>query len=228
MFQSLIFYLLTFHLLLGCTVAEEKKVENGVNSNNSAKDLTTIISSMERASYIASMAKHAFTAYQANAWGHDYLLPVTANYADQKTLGSNGETILESLSTLWIMGLKEEFALARDWTLAHNLNNSWLTDLAPLLSAYALSRESRFLDRAVAVADYWLPRYRQLDKISGNNLQLLLSGPELKYLAQVTGDEESYFAFVDADYERYQSAEKEEHDFSGFRRMFVESKLLLM
>ncbi|KAH9408195.1 hypothetical protein TYRP_011862 [Tyrophagus putrescentiae] len=178
-------------------------------------------------------------SYQNHAWGHDLLLPVTESFenqnafdlpssSNQKKSGSssslpgNGETLLQALPTLYIMGLKEQFTAARDWLAGHHINSSWLTDLGPLLSAHALSGEALFLERAVEIANYWLPRYRQLDRLTGNNVQLLWSAPELMYLAQVTGEEERYFSAVEADYERYKSYEKEEHDFEGFRRMLVE------
>lgn len=47
---------------------------------------------------------HAWKAYKKYAWGHDELKPVSHGW--QEWMGV-GLTLVDSLSTMWIMGLKD-------------------------------------------------------------------------------------------------------------------------
>lgn len=47
---------------------------------------------------------HAWKSYKRYAWGHDELKPVSKGWIDWMGLGL---TIVDSLDTLWIMGLKD-------------------------------------------------------------------------------------------------------------------------
>ena len=49
------------------------------------------------------------------AWGFDELMPLTQN--GKNTFGGLGATIVDSLDTLWLMGLQDEFKQARDWVV---------------------------------------------------------------------------------------------------------------
>lgn len=57
---------------------------------------------------VKQAALHSWTAYEEHAWGFDELQPVTQD--GKQTLGGLGATIVDSLTTLWLMDLKEEFA----------------------------------------------------------------------------------------------------------------------
>ena len=61
--------------------------------------------------------KHAWKGYKMHAWGYDELLPLTREGSDP--WGGMGVTLVDSLDTLWIMGMKEEFTEARDWVARH-------------------------------------------------------------------------------------------------------------
>ena len=54
---------------------------------------------------------HAWTGYKAKAWGHDEVKPLTGKYSN--SFNAWGATIVDSLSTLLIMNLTEEYRLAR-------------------------------------------------------------------------------------------------------------------
>ena len=60
--------------------------------------------SNERQSAVISAFKHAWKGYKKYAWGHDHLKPITAAFQDWFSLGL---TIVDSLDTIYIMGLKE-------------------------------------------------------------------------------------------------------------------------
>ncbi|KAL5611994.1 hypothetical protein BROUX41_000443 [Berkeleyomyces rouxiae] len=51
--------------------------------------------------------KHAWSGYRTHAWMHDELAPSTATFKDP--FCGWAATLVDSLDTLWIMGLKEEF-----------------------------------------------------------------------------------------------------------------------
>ncbi|EEP80008.1 hypothetical protein UREG_04850 [Uncinocarpus reesii 1704] len=50
---------------------------------------------------------HTWEGYKTRAWGHDEVGPVHGDA--RSTFGGWGATLVDSLDTLWIMGLKEEF-----------------------------------------------------------------------------------------------------------------------
>jgi hypothetical protein len=50
--------------------------------------------------------------YKRSAWGKDELKPLTRASSDWFNLGL---TLVDSLDTMWLMGLHEEFGEARQW-----------------------------------------------------------------------------------------------------------------
>ena len=66
-----------------------------------------------RRSFIVDAMKHAWSGYKMFAFGHDELLPVSRKGTDP--WGGMGTTLVDSLDTLWLMGLKDEFYEGRDW-----------------------------------------------------------------------------------------------------------------
>lgn len=102
--------------------------------------------------------KHAWRAYDARCFGKDELHPVSNRCSDWL---SQGLTIVDSLDTIWLMGLTDEFAKARDW-VANSLQfqskgvsffETTIRVLGGLLSAYDLSREQVFLTKAKDLGD---------------------------------------------------------------------------
>lgn len=53
---------------------------------------------------IVNAFKHAWKGYKRYAWGHDHLKPISGGYHDWFGLGL---TIVDSLDTIYLMGLKE-------------------------------------------------------------------------------------------------------------------------
>lgn len=98
--------------------------------------------------------------YAEFAWGHDELRPVSQGFADDA--GRVALTLVDSLDTLWLMGMKEEFQRGVQW-----LEESFKLDsllevsvfdygarlLGGLLSAYEISRSEVLLVKAVKVGD---------------------------------------------------------------------------
>jgi mannosyl-oligosaccharide alpha-1,2-mannosidase len=110
---------------------------------------------------------HAWKGYEEYAWGYDELDTIGLKGRDD--FSGLGATIVDSLDTLWIMGLKEEFARAADW-VEHKLSfepdagttsffETNIRIVGGLLSAYYLSGDRMFLGRAQELADRLLPAF---------------------------------------------------------------------
>lgn len=120
----------------------------------------------ERALSVKGAMQHAWSNYKAKAWGMDELKPRSGT-GDNNWLGL-GMTLVDSLDTLWIMGMIDEFNEARDW-VAQNLdfNKQGSTSvfevtirvLGGLLAAFDLSGDKVFLKKAVELADRLLPAF---------------------------------------------------------------------
>ncbi|OQD90801.1 hypothetical protein PENANT_c001G06330 [Penicillium antarcticum] len=67
---------------------------------------------LQRLSTIKAEFKHAWQGYKMTAMGHDEVKPLTKQVEDP--FNGWGATLVDSLDTLWIMGLKEEFTEAVD------------------------------------------------------------------------------------------------------------------
>lgn len=122
---------------------------------------------------------HAWTSYEKYAWGFDQLQPQTMNGVD--SFGGLGVTIVDALDTLFIMGLDEQFKRAKDWVATSlNFNKSYdasvfetnIRMVGGLLSAYDLSGDKVFLEKATDVADRLLPAWNTPSGINYNIINL--------------------------------------------------------
>lgn len=72
-----------------------------------------------RRALVKGAMQHAWSNYVTYAFGHDELMPRSLRGKDP--FGGLGATILDSLDTLWLMGMQAEYQQARDW-VAKDLN----------------------------------------------------------------------------------------------------------
>jgi mannosyl-oligosaccharide alpha-1,2-mannosidase len=163
----------------------------------------------------AAMA-HTWRGYRQAAWGHDDLKPLSGHSKDWCRLGI---TILDSLTTLWLMDLKEELAQATTWLKdnplpspgshgMHSLFEMSIRGLGGLLGAYSLSGEKIFLENAQRLANALLKAFNtpsgmprsQVDVGSGAarwhswvNFAVLAEittvQVEMRYLTHIVGDD---------------------------------------
>jgi len=107
----------------------------------------------------------AWNGYVKHAWGEDELHPIDGTSSNWIGLGL---TITDSLDTIWIMGLDKEFKMARDWIASRldfnknrevSLFETTIRVLGGLLSAYELSGDQIFLDKAKDLGDRFLPAF---------------------------------------------------------------------
>ena len=93
--------------------------------------------------------------YKEHAYGMDELQPNSGK--GNEKWGGMAVTLIDSLDTIWIMNLKDEFYEARDW-IKDNLSfddigdvsnfETTIRSLGGLLSAYDLSKDAVFLEKA--------------------------------------------------------------------------------
>lgn len=124
---------------------------------------------------VKALFRRNWAAYRAHAWGRDALLPLSRGGRDQLWCGW-AATLVDSLDTLWIMGLREEFDEAVAYVarevdfgtcaggagasagdeqrgVAVNIFETNIRYLGGLLAAYDLSRRPVLLRKAVQVGD---------------------------------------------------------------------------
>lgn len=105
------------------------------------------------------MTTDAWKVYREHAWGHHAVDPLSKTAT--LTWKNSGESIVNSLTTLHLMGLTEQFAQAKDWVqremnlgnIEEELNSYHLIagHLGSLLSTYALTEDQLFLSKAIEV-----------------------------------------------------------------------------
>lgn len=114
-------------------------------------------------------------SYRRYAWAQDELRPITAD--SEETFGGWGATLVDSLDTLWIMGLREDFFEAVEAVAAIDFGRTSLKTisvfettiryLGGLLSAYDLSQEPVLLEKAVQLGEML---YRAFDTTNNTPL----------------------------------------------------------
>mmetsp|Transcript_4411 Transcript_4411/g.5080 ORF Transcript_4411/g.5080 Transcript_4411/m.5080 type:complete len:357 (-) Transcript_4411:547-1617(-) len=110
----------------------------------------------ERREHVKNSMKHLWNGYRDNAFGMDEVKPISGGGNNRWT--GLGTTLVDSLDTLWLMDMKEEFYEARDWvrdklrfdnsTELVSLFETTIRSLGGLLSAYDLSGDDIFLVKA--------------------------------------------------------------------------------
>ncbi|KAF2434175.1 alpha-mannosidase IC [Tothia fuscella] len=120
--------------------------------------------SEKRREAVTETFMRAWTAYKQKAWLKDEVQPMTGKWNNQ--FGGWGATLIDTLDTLWIFDMKEEFQEAIDAALTVDFNNppddkdisifeTTIRFLGGLISAYELPgcRDTRLLDKAIEVGD---------------------------------------------------------------------------
>jgi mannosyl-oligosaccharide alpha-1,2-mannosidase len=117
----------------------------------------------EKLEVIKEAFVHAWDGYKQFAWAKDELMPVTGGFKDP--FNGWGATLIDSLDTMWMMGLKNEFEEALEFVEKVDFKTSRRADiplfetvirfLGGLIGAYDVS-EGKYrilLDKAVELAE---------------------------------------------------------------------------
>lgn len=163
----------------------------------------------------------SWDSYRHKAWMYDELMPISG--LGKESYGGWGATLFDSLDTLWIMGLRDEFyeavaaAMTVNWAktdaTSFNVFEATIRYLGGLLAAYDLSKEPAILLKATELGDmlymaydtpnrmpvFWMrfQEARNGELEAGNHdpsASVASSGLEFTRLAQLTGNNKYYDA----------------------------------
>ncbi|CAL5011307.1 unnamed protein product [Urochloa decumbens] len=161
--------------MAGIYLDEHQNIENIIKKHHLEVDPVN----NERREKVKEAMLHAWNSYVKYAWGQDELQPQSKNGVN--SFGGLGATLVDSLDTLYIMGLKEEFKKARDW-VAESLDfdkdyeasvfETTIRVVGGLLSAYDLSADKIFLEKARDITDRLLPAWDTSSGIPYNRINL--------------------------------------------------------
>ncbi|KAI1433899.1 glycoside hydrolase family 47 protein [Xylaria sp. CBS 124048] len=165
----------------------------------------------------------SWKAYKTVGFGYDEVLPVSGGGYNEYGFGKWGATLVDSLSTLWIMDLKDDFheavaaAVTRDYSKDNETSCLYfeitIRHLGGLLGAYDLSKETALLEKAVELGDILYMDYDTPNRMPGATLDfrdartgrqlagnhdpsasVASSSMEFSRLSQLTGDNKYYDA----------------------------------
>ncbi|GLB36784.1 putative glycosyl hydrolase 47 family protein [Lyophyllum shimeji] len=132
-----------------------------------AQGIKYLPADLEKRDAIVNAFKHAWLAYERDAMGDDEYHPISKKGSNLTKAGGIGYTVVDSLDTMQIMGLEEEYARARTWVTnklsfdrdaKFNTFETTIRVLGGLLSAYHLSGgDELYLERATDLADRMMP-----------------------------------------------------------------------
>lgn len=132
-----------------------------VNGTNNVQNLTKVEQQAQndiarsRREQVREAMEHSWKGYSNFAWGKDELLPVSSS--SRNNFGALAVTLVDSLDTLWLMGMKKEFYEARDWIRDYltfeadediSVFETTIRSLGGLLAAYDMSGDAVFLEKA--------------------------------------------------------------------------------
>ncbi|KAG8220813.1 glycoside hydrolase family 47 protein [Butyriboletus roseoflavus] len=128
----------------------------------------------DRAAQVKNAFLHAYHGYEHHAFPHDELRPISNTSIDN--FNGWGVTAVDSLDTMLLMGLKDEYVraipmiTATNFSLPANTNvpffETVIRYLGGLLSAYALSMDNNLRDKADELATKLSPGLRDAQWIS--------------------------------------------------------------
>ncbi|GAP87588.1 putative mannosyl-oligosaccharide alpha--mannosidase [Rosellinia necatrix] len=152
------------------------------------EDATSKDERLTRLAAVRESFIHSWTGYKKHAWGHDEIKPISAQFKDP--FGGWAATLVDSLDTLWLLGLKAEFESAVtacsdiDFTITKareiNVFETTIRYLGGFLAAYELSDKQypSLLNKSTEVASLLMtafdtpnrmpiPRFNWRDYVQG-------------------------------------------------------------
>lgn len=147
----------------GTFVKEEKKADfyNTIHNDLYDRSFPLIKADKEKAEAVKEAFMHGWNAYKKYCWGQDEYVADTERCSN--TLHA-GLTIIDSLTTLYVMNMTEEFKRARDYVQNEwSPRGSWslfefiIRFVGGFVSIYELSGDKLFLDKAKECADAVYP-----------------------------------------------------------------------
>ncbi|XP_067661758.1 endoplasmic reticulum mannosyl-oligosaccharide 1,2-alpha-mannosidase-like isoform X1 [Haliotis asinina] len=127
---------------------------------------------------VVAAFRHAWNAYKKHSWGHDELHPISKTHSEWFGVGL---TLVDSLDTMVIMGLREEFDEGKEWVKTNlnfnvnrdvNLFEITIRVMGSLLSAYHLSGEDIFKEKAIDLGNRLMPCFNTGSKVPFSDVNL--------------------------------------------------------
>ncbi|KAG2004374.1 mannosyl-oligosaccharide 1,2-alpha-mannosidase [Coprinopsis cinerea AmutBmut pab1-1] len=177
----------------------------------------------ERRDAVVAAFKHAWSAYERDAYGYDNYHPISRKGSNLSKSGGIGYMIVDVIDSLQIMNLTSEYARAREWVAnelsferddSFNTFETTIRVLGGLLSAYHLSDEDPiYLEKAQDLGERILEAFKtpsglplpmvNLKKRRGvgedwhpglvGTAEAATLQLELKYLSHLTDNEEFWY-----------------------------------
>uniref|UniRef100_A0A7E4VWN9 alpha-1,2-Mannosidase n=1 Tax=Panagrellus redivivus TaxID=6233 RepID=A0A7E4VWN9_PANRE len=142
-------------------IARKAIIHNFVSSVNASSGNADV----EKRDHVRGMMQFAWNNYKKYAWGANELKPISMMGHSASVFGSgrSGATIVDALDTLFIMGLLDEYADARQFVVDEldmrtargdiSVFETNIRFVGGLLSAHALTGEEAYLTKAQDIAD---------------------------------------------------------------------------
>eukprot|EP00928_Gymnodinium_smaydae_P098987 TRINITY_DN932_c1_g1_i1.p1 TRINITY_DN932_c1_g1~~TRINITY_DN932_c1_g1_i1.p1 ORF type:complete len:595 (-),score=144.26 TRINITY_DN932_c1_g1_i1:130-1914(-) len=132
---------------------------------------------------IREATRHAWAAYERHAWGADELRPLSRGGFDWFGSGL-AFTLIDSLDTLWLMGLNAELQRAREFVMKEwpgklsrfkggvNTFETTIRVLGGLLGAFAATGDGAYLKAAALMGQQLLPALRTQSGVPYSDVEL--------------------------------------------------------
>ncbi|KAI8627724.1 glycoside hydrolase family 47 protein [Xylariaceae sp. FL1651] len=166
------------------------------------EDATTRAERLLRLAAVKDSFVHSWEGYKKHAWGHDEIKPVSGEFQDP--FGGWAATLVDSLDTLWLVGMKDEFEHAVmacndiDFTTTKakdiNVFETTIRYLGGFLAAYELSDKQfpSLLNKSTEIANLLMTafdtpnrmpitRFNWRDYVKGKTQKL----PEFTLVAEI-------------------------------------------
>lgn len=161
-------------------------LQDGVNGRpvTSAMKAESQALGKTRRETIKGAMKFVWGSYKKYAWGRDELKPLSRT--GQDNWGGMGVTLVDSLDTLWILGMTSEFSEAKEWVVKHltfknagsvSVFETTIRELGGLLSAYDLSGDAVFRDKAIELGRLLSPAFDSRTGIAHGMVNLRTGSP---------------------------------------------------
>ncbi|KAJ7128826.1 glycoside hydrolase [Mycena crocata] len=117
---------------------------------------------------VVNAFKHAWSAYERDAMGHDEYHPISHRGSNLGGGGGIGYTVVDAIDTMLLMGLNKEYETCKKWVqdnLSFDRNGYFSTFettirvLGGLLSAYHLTADDLYLQHATDLGDRMLAAF---------------------------------------------------------------------
>ncbi|KAI0326772.1 glycoside hydrolase [Cubamyces sp. BRFM 1775] len=140
----------------------------GTEVRHSEPRYANITADIPKRDAVVAAFKHAWLAYERDAMGDDEYHPLSHKGTNLTEAGGIGYTVVDSIDTMILMGLHDEYARAREWVATKmsferdaefNTFETTIRVLGGLLSAYTLTEDPLYLEKARELGDRIMPAF---------------------------------------------------------------------